>query len=549
MASCPTCKGEFENSAFCPKDGTRLVDGPRLLGDRYRLIRKVGAGAMGEVYEAEHVYMKRRVAVKLLHRHFASNAELIARLQREAQTTSGLGHPNIVESLDFGHAADGQVYLVMEWLDGESLAERIERAPIDLDTALLIARQTCAGAAEAHDHGVIHRDLKPANLFLTKDRRGELQVKVLDFGIAKLAQQGTELTGTGILIGTPNYMAPEQAMGEALDGRADIYAVGVILYEMLTGAVPFQADTPLAVLHQHTTRMPMLPSARAPERPISAALDDLVFRCLAKLPEDRFGSMGELGVAIEDIRAGRSVPVTPREIPITSVPAPAAADDDGPLLPARSISRRTLWVGLATAAALIGGVVIFATTRGGGGASAGPAADAVFAVSADAAVVPADASVASTTLDGSIVAAVPIDGPLVIGVPIDAAFLVTADAAPAREVAPTATGRGARFSYRAWAVPEAPSPGGTVALRIVLDDLDPSLRAAVAAGQLTAKVRVEYFKDHSIAAQTAQTVRGDRTIAVTVSKIRWGKYHVYIALAIDGREKARAKFDLFDQRS
>ena len=313
VATCPTCHQHYEDASFCPRDGSRLIGEIVLgsvVGERYRLVRKVGEGAMGEVYEAEHVHMRRKVAVKVLHRKFAADADAIARLRREAESTGTLAHPNIVEAIDFGRSADGHVYLVMEWLDGETLEVRIARGALDLHEAIDIAMQAAKGIALAHARGIVHRDIKPANLFLARERDGHMVVKLLDFGIAKLALDQNRLTGTGAVIGTPNYMAPEQALADHVDGRADQYGLGVILYEMIAGEPPFLADTALAVLHQHTSSPPVRLGTRVRPRRIPAALEATVMRCLEKAPAARFPSMDELIAALsaidEDDEAART---------------------------------------------------------------------------------------------------------------------------------------------------------------------------------------------------------------------------------------------------
>lgn len=270
---------------------------------------------MGVVYEAEQIHIQRRVAIKILRSDLAADVSAVERLQREAQLTSDLGHPNLVQCRDFGHARDGRVYLALEWLEGETLEARLDRDGVDAATAVEISIQTCSGLAEAHERAVIHRDLKPANLFLTTDRDGKLRVKILDFGIAKLAQQQVALTATGVVIGTPNYMSPEQALGDTVDARADIYSLGVILYEMVTGAVPFKGDSALAVLHQHSVRMPVAPSQTAPEREVPPALESVVMRCLAKRPADRYATALTLRDALEAARARHRWPNRSRRPP------------------------------------------------------------------------------------------------------------------------------------------------------------------------------------------------------------------------------------------
>ncbi len=459
MATCPKCQQPYDAGTFCPRDGTRLVGdaGPgAVIGDRYRLIRMVGSGGVGEVYEAEHVYIHRRVAVKILRREIASDPEAVARLQREAQSTSGLGHPNIVDCFDFGHSAEGQVYLVMEWLDGENLDQRLQREPVDIPTALEIASQVAAGLAEAHDRGVIHRDLKPANLFLIRDRRGALVVKVLDFGIAKLAAQQTKLTGTSVLVGTPNYMAPEQAFGEAVDARTDVYALGVILYEMVTGSVPFHADSPLGVLHQHTARMPVPPSARAPERGISSELETVVMRCLAKRPEERFASMHEVIAALEALRGTAAAP---REsLPPPPPPRGHDDDDDDLLNAAGVVGGRRIALVVGGVALVAGGVVAaLLLMRGGGrGAAAPPDASRPAANAPDAGL--------ATRVDAATIA--PTDTGIVVAVP---------DAG----VPPAWRNADATATFRTWprSRPRARSPGTRSSSRSPSTTRDPRCAA------------------------------------------------------------------------
>lgn len=547
MATCPSCKGDFEAS-FCPRDGHRLIESPvpvPVLGDRYRLLRKIGEGAMGEVFEAEHVLLHRKVAVKLLQRRIAADPEARARLQREARSTTGLAHPNVVDTIDFGFA-EGQAFLVMEWLDGENLDVRMTRGPLDIATALDVAAQACAGLAAAHDRGVIHRDLKPANLFLTRDHRGELLLKVLDFGIAKLALHETKLTATGVLIGTPNYMAPEQAEGGLIDARTDVYAMGVILYEMLTGTVPFIGETPLAVLHQHTSRLPILPSARAPDRGISDALDMLVMRCLSKLPDDRFATMHELAAAIALIRgtgapAGLSAHNGPGAHNSSDAPdapgAPGAhnapptvairertydAADDS-LLAATGARRR--WIvpvalaGLALAAATV--VIIVIVARPGGGTVSAPRDSGSVAT-------------ASRDATGSAVAAV-------------AAVATDAGASAAVVQGATFAINGHGFAGTLVARPAVPVAGEPEELTIEIRTLEPGLRAAAAAGRLTATIEVRYYKDHSLIEESRHVLDSKGRFTVAPRFVHSAKHHAHIDLLVDGREIDHAKVDLFPE--
>ncbi len=531
MATCPSCKGDFEAS-YCPRDGSRLLEGTvPVLDDRYRLLRKVGEGAMGEVYEAEHVLLNRKVAVKLLQRRIAADPAARVRLQREARSTTGLAHPNVVDTIDFGFA-DGQAYLVMEWLDGENLDGRMTRGPLDIATALDIAAQACAGLAAAHDRGVIHRDLKPANLFLTRDHHGKLLLKVLDFGIAKLALHETKLTATGVLIGTPNYMAPEQAEGQLIDARTDIYALGVILYEMLTGTVPFLGETPLAVLHQHTSRLPILPSARAPGRGISDTLDMIVMRCLSKLPDERFTTMNELAKAIAEVR-GIALPALSNVSSSTAagvMRAPernAAADS---LLEA--LGARRTWIVPVTIGgfALAAIAVAIIALRGGGTTSAPPDSGLLATASGDAAV--------------SILGAdAPATDSATVAVTTDAGTFDVAEMVPGATFAINGHG----FAGTIVARPAVPIAGEPVELSIELGTLETGLREAAVAGRLTATIELRYFKDHSLIEESSHVLDATGRFTVTPRFAHSGKHHAHLDLLVDGKEVDHAKVDLFPE--
>src|SRR5688500_474935 len=220
---------------------------PRLgtvLAERYRLHSLLGEGGMGKVYAAEHVLMKKRLAVKVLHRELTLVPEVVARFEREAMAAANIDHPNVAAATDFGRLADGSVFLVLEFVQGRSLREEIALGPMAVERALHIARQIGSGLRGAHLHGIVHRDLKPENIMLVEKEGDPDFVKVLDFGVAKVPigevpTQGTPISRAGMVFGTPEYMAPEQALGEPVDGRADLYALGVMLFEMLAGERPF----------------------------------------------------------------------------------------------------------------------------------------------------------------------------------------------------------------------------------------------------------------------------------------------------------------------
>jgi serine/threonine protein kinase len=274
---------------------------PRLLGGRYRLEAKLGSGGMGVVFRATDLTMKRSVAVKLIRGvdGVALDEEVAGRFLREAKNTARVQHENIIEVYDLGRSDQGDMFFVMELLEGESLSTKIRRdGKMPPAVAVHIARQMCAALHVAHAAGIIHRDLKPANVMLI-ERGGQTDyVKVLDFGVAKsyTPDQQTQLTHTGMLVGTVEYMAPEQIMGRVVDGRTDIYSLGIVMYRMLTGKAPFRDGGVPALIHAHLNVFPKPMTDTAPEIP--GALDRVVLRCLAKQPEQRYESMEEVSRAL-----------------------------------------------------------------------------------------------------------------------------------------------------------------------------------------------------------------------------------------------------------
>jgi eukaryotic-like serine/threonine-protein kinase len=283
-----------------------VVDG------RYRIDELIGEGGMGKVYLAEHIEIGKRVAVKVLHPSYSRMPELVERFRREARAASKIGHPNIVDVTDSGTTRDGSVYFVMEYLEGVELGSVIERdRAIDVSRALRIATQICRALSAAHSVGVIHRDLKPENVFLiTRDNTSDF-VKVLDFGIAKTAEaeaaQKQRLTSPGMAMGTPEYMAPEQAAGRPADARCDVYSLSAILYEMLTGEPPYSGDNFMEILTKKATLDPVPPHQLRPELP--EPVSRLVLSAMARNPDSRPASMDAFEYELNKCLSGRGAAV------------------------------------------------------------------------------------------------------------------------------------------------------------------------------------------------------------------------------------------------
>jgi eukaryotic-like serine/threonine-protein kinase len=317
---CPSCHKPVDGSErFCKNCGspcpTASIVGAdpllgQILGGKFRVVKLLGEGGMGAVYEGEQQLgtKARKVAIKTLHKELSSDPSIQARFQREVSTIAELEHPNTIQVYDFGSTPEGQLYLVMEFVQGKSLASALETGgAMDPARADTILRQICGSLGEAHQHGIVHRDMKPDNVVLT-ERAGQKEfVKVLDFGIAKVDEDAKEqkLTQAGMVLGTPPYMSPEQFIGKGLDLRSDIYSIGVMAYEMLTGKLPWSAESPGEWAIQHMTVMPypidQLPEgARAPQ-----AMRSAIMKALAKTPDQRFANLKDF---YEAFSAGGALP-------------------------------------------------------------------------------------------------------------------------------------------------------------------------------------------------------------------------------------------------
>jgi serine/threonine-protein kinase len=291
-----------------------------VLGDAYRLTREIGRGGMGAVYEGVQLRLNKRVAVKMMARELAANQEALARFRREAEVTSQLGHPHIVQVFDFGQAPSGEPYLVMEFLEGEDLDARIRRVGrMPPAAAALIVKQIASALAATHGKGIVHRDLKPANVFMLAIEGEADFVKVVDFGISKVRAATTRLTAAAAVMGTPNYMSPEQAAGrvEEIDSATDQWALACIAYEMLAGRPPFVGESVMSLLYQVVHEAPSPLANTAPGLP--AGIEDVLRCALAKRPVERFANVTAFARAFEAAASG-----APVSVPVAQPPAPLA---------------------------------------------------------------------------------------------------------------------------------------------------------------------------------------------------------------------------------
>ncbi len=273
---------------------------------RYKIDKLLGEGGMGFVYLARHKVIDKKVAVKVLRAEMAKDREILERFLQEARSASSIGNPHIIDISDFGDLPDGSTYFVMEYLDGQSLVQfndKNNRQPFDVIAKIAI--QMANGLAAAHEAGIIHRDLKPENIFVVTRGLDKHFVKILDFGIAKVATSGeNKLTRAGAVFGTPHYMSPEQAAGSSLDHRTDVYSLGVMLYEMVSGMLPFTADNFMGILSQHMYQAPPPLGKLNLEPCCPAELEAIIFKCLSKAPDDRYPDMSALSADLQRFQDG-----------------------------------------------------------------------------------------------------------------------------------------------------------------------------------------------------------------------------------------------------
>jgi Tol biopolymer transport system component/predicted Ser/Thr protein kinase len=354
----------------------------RTLGN-YQIIEELGRGGMAVVYKAFQPSLGRYVALKVLPEYFQHDPEFIARFQREARAAAQLSHPNIVVIYDVGEQA-GVHYIAMEYLDGGSLRDRLEKGALSPQEALRVIGQVGSALDFAHSRGLVHRDIKPANILFSADGRP----KVTDFGIARANEGGTRLTRTGVLMGTPEYMSPEQVQGTVVDHRSDLYALGVMLYEMLTGQVPFQGETPHATLYAVATQAPPAPRQVNPGLP--PAIEAVILKALAKRPDDRFQRGADMAAALQAAMSRPAVAQHPERSERTGPQVAAPAYGQGRLPPtagqgrlppttgrgrsAPTAKKGTAWVWIVGGAivVLLAVLAVLLVLAGGGGSEPGP---------------------------------------------------------------------------------------------------------------------------------------------------------------------------------
>jgi serine/threonine protein kinase len=341
--------------------------GREILNGEFRILEKIGTGGMGSVYRANQTAMSRLVAVKILHPKLANRRDLVSRFRREAKAMSHLTHPNTVKVLLYGELDDGSLYIVMEHLEGKNLNQTVRaEGPMSYERALPILIQVCGALEEAHRTGIVHRDLKPENIFLCNQGGLRDFPKVLDFGLAKVTEREMRpgsiiLTQEGMVFGTPEFMSPEQAQGRTLTPASDIYSLAVILYELLTGKLPFDARTPVEFLQLHVSAQPIPLDERVPGRTFPPGLGAAMSKALLKKPEERYQSAGEFAAALKSfVSTARGLssilPVRPEPVPNPPAPTPAPPSK-------RQATGVGLIVGVAAACLVMGVVLAVAVMR------------------------------------------------------------------------------------------------------------------------------------------------------------------------------------------
>jgi eukaryotic-like serine/threonine-protein kinase len=348
VKTCPLCSTEYpDDLRFCPNDGQTLRSSSpgqdlvgQVLADRYHVVKKLGEGGMGQVYLAEHVKMGRKSAIKVLNPSLVYDTDAVARFNREAANASRISHPSVCAIYDFGETPEGVIYLAMEFIEGEPLTDVLEReGALPVPRAAAIVVQTAEALQAAHDLGIVHRDLKPDNIMITRARDGTDAVKVVDFGIAKLVgnDASQEVTKTGLVIGTPEFMSPEQLSGDKLDGRSDIYSLGLVFFKMLTGRPAFEAGTVQETMIQRLTEEPLKLAAARPDLRFPPGLQGTLDSALARSPVERYQSAAKFANDVASV-TGLMRRSSPTPMPVTR----GDAEDRTRLLDSRAVAALSL---------------------------------------------------------------------------------------------------------------------------------------------------------------------------------------------------------------
>ena len=456
--SCPTCGTEYPLSErFCPRDGTALrstnAQGDlvgSVIAERYHILKKLGEGGMGTVYLAEHVKMGRKSALKVMNPGMNQDSDAIARFNREASNASRLSHPNICAIYDFGETPDGLIYLAMEFIEGQSLTSLIEKTgSLPAPRAATIIHQAADALGIAHDAGIVHRDLKPDNIMIARTKDGSDLVKVVDFGIAKASSSDAQkVTKTGLVVGTPEYMSPEQLAGDKLDGRSDIYSLGLVAFNCLTGTLPFPSNSAQEAMIMRLTDHPKTLSEMKPDVEWPAELERVMAKVLARDAVDRYQSAPEFGreiaKAVENMPQALTASAATQVIGARTAALPATRVASGGGATAKVEAAKPAAGGVAKRKSpmpmVIGAAVVLAAAVGGyammnkgGTAPASPAGAPAGVPTGAPAGVPAAAPVSdgeARKADGG--AAAPTVTALASGKAQSATKTVAPNAAPAR---------------------------------------------------------------------------------------------------------------------
>ncbi len=366
MKLCPVCLTEYpDDKKFCERDGSGLRSTAattdlvgQVIAERYHVVKKLGEGGMGQVYLAEHVKMGRRSAIKVMNPSMVHDPDAVSRFNREAANASRITHPNVCAIYDFGETPDGMIYLAMEFVEGEPLTDVLARdGALPPVRAAHVFFQVADALQAAHDLGIVHRDLKPDNIMITHRRDGSDVVKVVDFGIAKAVggDESQKVTKTGLVVGTPEFMSPEQLSGDKLDGRSDLYSLALVLFKMLTGKLPFEATTVQEVMIKRLTDEPQKLAQARPDLAFPTGLQETLDAALTRNPVERYQSAAKFAAdvaAVVGLQRGRGTP-----IPVTRE---SGSDDKTQLLDTAKAAKRRSPVPI-----VVGAVVVLA----GGGAA------------------------------------------------------------------------------------------------------------------------------------------------------------------------------------